>query len=108
VLFAKLGIINSYKILIEGLQLMKKDIFYCMTLNVSWQKHKDTLYVIDERNGSIYPFSGISFLVYGKYSLNQTINKISEKYNAERNIVEEDITEFIRELIEIEILESVV
>ena len=96
-LFAKLGTINSYKILIEGLQLMKKDIFYCMTLNV-----------IDERNGSIYPFSGISFLVYGKYSLNQTINKISEKYNAERNIVEEDITEFIRELIEIEILESVV
>lgn len=91
---------------------MNKDTLYRMTFNVSWQKHMDTLYVSDERDGSIYPFSGISFdimsfLIYKNYSLDKTIDQISKKYNADRNIVENDVTEFVKELVEIAILESV-
>lgn len=91
---------------------MKKETFYCMTFNVSWQKYNDTLYVMDERDGCIYQFSGTSFdiltfIVHKKYSLNRTIDKISEKYNVERSSIEKDVTEFIEELEKIEILESV-
>lgn len=90
---------------------MREESYYCMTSNVSWQKHKNVLYVTDERNGCIYPFSGTSFdimllIIDSKFCVDKIIDEMSDKYKVARDIIMSDVKEFIKELEEIKILES--